>query len=362
MAVYMNMARNSRVTNVLLHFAFWLVIILYFSWGFSAGINFTASLRNIMVYIPGFMLLVYLLIYFLVPRYLIKRKYWQFFSILIILLAVCTVYAEVAQNLVRGGVFNGISMRQGRGVLPFIHVAGIAISINLVNHWYRQKEQTLEALQQKTAAELELLKSQVHPHFLFNTLNNLYSFSLDGSPAVPEIILKLSGLLRFMIYESSAPLITVSKEIMLLTEYISLERLRYGSRLDVSITVKGDEDGKRLPPLLMLPLVENAFKHGTSNQTDQCWISVYLHIAPEGLRFKLVNSMDAEQKSDEGKQGVGLKNVQRRLELLYPGKHLFTAEAAKDVFIVNLEFPWERSDIAGHNLISEDEQLRKLAI
>jgi len=362
MALYMNMARNSRSTNVLLHLAFWLLIFLYFSWGFSAGINFIASVKNILVYMPGFIFLVYTLIYFLIPRFLITKKYWRFLGLLILVLAICTIYAEVAQGLVRGGVFNGISMRQGRGVLPFIHVAGIAISINLVNHWYRQKEETLEALQQKTAAELELLKSQVHPHFLFNTLNNLYSFSLDNSPAVPEIILKLSGLLRFMIYESSAPLITVSKEIMLLTEYISLEQLRYGSRLDVSITVKGDGDGKLLPPLLMLPLVENAFKHGTSNQTDQCWISFYLHITPEGLRFKLVNSMDAEVKPPDTDQGVGLNNVRRRLELLYPGEHVFTTEAAKDVFIVNLEFPWNRVMERNHNPVSVEPPLRKLAI
>jgi len=311
---------------------------------------------------PGFMFLVYSLIYFLIPRYLIRKKYLKFLSMLLLVLAICTFYAEVAQGLVRGGVFNGISMRQGRGVLPFIHVAGIAISINLVNHWYRQKERTLEALQEKTAAELELLKSQIHPHFLFNTLNNLYSFSLDGTPAVPEIILKLSGLLRFMVYESNAPLITISKEIMLLTEYIALEQLRYGNRLDISITVKGDEEGKRVPPLLMLPLVENAFKHGTSNQTDQCWISFYLSIAPEGLRFKLINSMDPETKSKDNLQGVGLRNVRRRLELLYPGEHVFTAEAAKDVFIVNLEFPWNRSVTADDDQLSADQPLTKFAI
>ncbi|MEO5683894.1 MAG: histidine kinase [Chitinophagaceae bacterium] len=348
---------NSRVKTLLLHFTFWLIVLFYFSWGFAAGINFRSSFMNILVYMPGFMLLVYTLVYVLVPRYLTRKKYWQFFSGLLLALLICTVYAELAQGFVRGGVFNGVSMREGRGVLPFIHIGGIAISINLLNHWYKQKQQTLEARQQKTAAELELLKSQIHPHFLFNTLNNLYSFVLDNSPAAPAIVLKLSGLLRFMIYESSAAFIPLLKEIELLKEYISLEQLRYGSRLDLSITVKGEPGGKEIPPLLMLPLIENAFKHGTANQVDQCWITLYINITDTGIHFKLLNSMDVVEETGRTARGVGLKNVQRRLELLYPGEYIFKAEAGKEVFIVNLELPLREQEPGGHRVNVADKQL-----
>jgi len=328
---------NSKGRQILLHVAFWLFILMYFSWGFGHGKSFTASMFNIIVYLPGFMLLVYALMYFLIPRYLVKKRYTPFLGLLLLFLLICTVYAEVAQAWAAGEVFNGVSLREGRGVLPFVHVAGIAISINMLLYWFRQKQETLEMEQRRTAAELELLKAQVHPHFLFNTLNNLYSLMLDNAPAAPEIVLKLSGLLRFMIYESNAPVIPLSKEIMLLTEYIALEEIRYGDRLDISMIVKGDPEGKQVPPLLMLPLVENAFKHGTSRQTDQCWISFYLNITPGGLHFKLVNSKDDEQTiSGQNAKGVGLKNVQRRLGLLYPGKHHFVTEEDKDVFIVNL--------------------------
>jgi LytS/YehU family sensor histidine kinase len=222
--------------------------------------------------------------------------------------------------------------------LPFIHIGGIAIAINLLKYWYQQKQQTIEAEQQKTAAELELLKSQVHPHFLFNTLNNLYAHVLDQSPKAPEIVLKLANLLRFMIYESSVPLIPLTKEIKLLKEYISLEQLRYGDRLDVSVTVTGPLEDKQVTPLLMLPLVENAFKHGTSNQTDQCWISFDLHVTEQGMHFKLVNSKDGGQTAiDNNSKGIGLLNVKRRLDLLYNGRYTFATEEDSEVYIVNLE-------------------------
>lgn len=333
-----------RIKKAALHLLFWLLVLTYFSWGFSALSNFRSSIGNIVFYLPGFMFLVYSLIYLLIPRYLIKKQYIKFFAGLLLLLALCMLYSQMIQTLVGTKVFNGFTMNKGRGILPYIHVAGIAISINLLNYWYRQKQQTVEALQQKTAAELELLKAQVHPHFLFNTLNNLYAHVLQQSPMAPEIVLKLSGLLRFMIYESDVPLIPLADEIKLLKEYISLEQLRYGNRLDLSLSVNGSMEGHTIPPLLVLPLVENAFKHGTSQQTDQCWISFDIHVTEEGLHFTLVNSRDPDaQQRLPLDGGIGLQNVQRRLHLLYPGRHRFTANHDKDVFIVNLHLQWDKA-------------------
>ena len=286
------------------------MVITYFAWGFGSQTSFTASFISILFYLPGFMLVVYALMYFLVPVFLIKKKYWQFFTALLLVLGLCTLYSELVRLISKSKVFNGLTMTKGRGVLPYIHVAGIAISINLLNYWYKQKQQTIEAQQQKTAAELELLKSQVHPHFLFNTLNNLYAHILDQSPMAPEIVLKLSGLLRFMIYESNVALIPLTTEIKLLQEYISLEQLRYGDRLDVSLAVTGKLEDKQIAPLLILPLIENAFKHGTSHQMDQCWISFDMHVTEEGMHFKLVNSKDALPVTSVFETGgIGLQNV-----------------------------------------------------
>ena len=353
----------SWVKKLGLHLLFWCIILTYFGWGFAEGVSLVTSITNMLVYLPGFMFLVYTLIYFLIPTFLTKKRYLPFFSLLLLVLLLCVLYSSLVNTVVIGKAFNGFTMTEGREILPYIHVAGIAISINLLNYWYRQKQQTVEAQQQKTAAELELLKSQVHPHFLFNTLNNLYAHILDQSPRAPEIVLKLSNLLRFMIYESSVPRIPLTTEIKLLREYISLEQLRYGDRLDVSITVNGRLDDKQIPPLLILPLVENAFKHGTSNQTDQCWISFAIHVTDEGMFFKLVNSKDPSPVSSmQDTGGIGLQNVKRRLDLLYPGKYTFAADHDKDVFIVNLQLHWDipsandtNENMFNHSIIQQHE-------
>ncbi len=332
---------HKPLNKILLHILFWIIVITYFAWGFGFNKNYRASFINALFYLPGFMLMVYSLIYFLIPTYLIKKKFWYFFTGLLVVVLLCIGYAWLAQLTISANVvFQGMTMATGRAILPFIHVGGIAISIKLLKYWYVQKQQTIEAQQQKTVAELQLLKSQVHPHFLFNTLNNLYSLVLEQSPKAPEIVLKLSDLLRFMIYESNVPLIPLSKEISLLQEYISLEQLRYGDRLDVSITVNGNIENKQITPLLLLPLIENAFKHGTSNQVDQCWISFDLHVTEESINFKLVNSKDKKQESFIGKPGgMGLQNVKKRLDLLYAGNYLFETSAHDEVFIVHLILP-----------------------
>ena len=339
--------------QVLLHLLFWMIIVTYFAWGFGFNTDPKTSFLNALLYVPGHMIIVYSLVYFLIPRFLIKKRFFYFFAGFLIPLALSVFYARAVELTIEAASgFRGFSMNTGRNILPFIHVAGIAISINLLKYWYLQERKTMTALQQKTAAELELLKSQVHPHFLFNTLNNLYSHVLNRSSDAPEIVLKLSGLLRFMIYESSAAAIPLKKEISLLQEYISLEQLRYGSRLDISFTIDGNLDDQTIPPLLLLPLVENAFKHGASKQLDQCWISLNMHIGPGGLFCKLLNSYEPDPATAlRADRGVGLQNVQKRLNLLYPGKHQFSTIASNEVFIVSLDLQWDDSTAAAipHN-------------
>ncbi|MEO6347439.1 MAG: histidine kinase, partial [Aquaticitalea sp.] len=268
-----------KLKTILLHCLFWVLIVFYFAWGFGFSTNPKLSFLNATFFLPGFLFMVYSLLYFLVPRYLIQRKYFKFFIGLIIVLAACTTYGMVAQvTLMTNEKFKGFDIRTGRAILPFLHVAGFAVSIQLLGYWFNQKQQTMEAQQQATIAELQLLKSQLHPHFLFNTLNNLYSHTLSQSPTAPEIVLKLSDVLRFIIYESNSTTISLVKEINLLQQYIALEKLRYGDRLDMSMVVKGDLARFHIAPLLLLPFLENAFKHGASKQIDQCWISFDLAI------------------------------------------------------------------------------------
>lgn len=238
--------------------------------------------------------------------------------------------------------FRGMTIKIGRNVLPYFHVGGIALSIKLFLYWYQQKKETIEVERQKTLVELQLLKAQLHPHFLFNTLNNLYSHTLQSSEKSPEIVMKLSELLRFMIYESGTPKIPLMKEIKLMQSYITLEELRYGDRLDISASFTGDIEEYQIAPFLLLPFLENSFKHGTSKQLDQSWISLNMSVKDSTLYFKLVNSVEPNHNEQDKTGGVGLQNVKRRLELLYKDKHRFMALLQEDVFIVDLEVELEK--------------------
>jgi hypothetical protein len=332
------------LTRFGLHLMFWVAIVFYFAWGFGFRGDATQSLLSSLFYLPGHMFMMYSLLYFLTPRYLVKKKYVSFAIGLVVVIIVCAGYAAAANLslIANKNRFSGVTLDTGRNILPFIHVAGLAFSIKFLNYWHQQKQQTIEAQREQLTTELELLKAQVHPHFLFNTLNNLYAYTLEQSEKAPEIVLKLSNLLRFMIYDSRAASIPLRKEVSLLQSYIELEQLRYGDRLDVSFTCNGMMADKMIAPLLLLPFLENAFKHGTSRQIDQCWISFDLNVKSSTLLFKLVNSVDNEEDRKPALDGgLGLQNVKRRLDLLYPGKHRLLVQSEDEVFIVSLELELE---------------------
>jgi sensor histidine kinase YesM len=329
--------------TILLHILFWIIIVIYFAWGFGLNNKPLRSFINAGFYLPGHFVMVYSLFYVLVPRYLLTKKFLSFFIGLFIVLSICILYTIFAQlSLDDSKNFRGMTLSIGKNVLPFLHVGGIALSIKMLLNWYQQKQQTIEAEKQKTAAELQLLKAQLHPHFLFNTLNNLYAYTLESSPRSPEIVMKLSELLRFMIYESNTQKIPLTKEINLIQSYVTLEKLRYGDRLDMSITITGDVGKYQIAPFLLLPFLENSFKHGTSKQLDQTWISLNLSMSDSVMYFKLVNSVEPEREERQTKiGGLGLMNVKRRLELLYKDRHGFAVKRLEDVFVVDLEVKLE---------------------
>jgi LytS/YehU family sensor histidine kinase len=211
-----------------------------------------------------------------------------------------------------------------------------AVTLRLVRQWYQEKERQQRLEKEKLMVELQLLKSQLHPHFLFNTLNGLYAFSLEKSDKAPLIILKLSSLLRYILYECNAPLIPLSTEIDIIRSYLHLESMRFGGRLDCSLQFTGDLDNKLIAPLILLPFVENSIKHGTSQRLETSWLSLHLHGGANMLSFNLINSRDDQQPTTGNAGGLGLGNVKKRLELLYPGAHTLKCTADEDVWQVSL--------------------------
>lgn len=213
-------------------------------------------------------------------------------------------------------------------------VVWICVTVKLFILWHERKQAVLQA-------ELNFLKGQLHPHFLFNSLNNLYALSLNKSPQTPDIILGLSNILRYVLYECNAEQVLLKRDIEILNDYISLEKLRYEERLELNVTIDENVGDAKITPLLMLPLVENAFKHGAAETTGIPWINIELHLLGNNLQFKITNSkpelavVHHDNKKQVGK--IGLINLQKRLEYSYPSKHSFRFFDESDCFIAELQ-------------------------
>jgi len=297
------------------------------------------------------------LIYWVLPNYFFKKR--NVFVIAFILIILFVSYYFTAPlfkyfaplgNYIFGlkssyhgfDKFMYIVLREQLSSLPVI--AGFAVMIKLIKRWWLKQKQTEQLFHEKTKAELQLLKAQVHPHFLFNTLNNIYYFSLSGSPKAPEMINKLSGLLHYILNECNQPLIPLQKEINMVRDYMALEKMRYGE-MNMTIGIQNEdspplqgEAGRGLiAPLLLIPFVENSFKHGTSKMLAHPWLKLQVIIENNMLHFSIANSRPQETETQLKKGNIGLKNVKKRLELLYPGTHELNIVSKPESFFVYLK-------------------------
>ncbi|NII23462.1 histidine kinase [Pseudoflavitalea sp. X16] len=203
--------------------------------------------------------------------------------------------------------------------------------------WYEQQRITQTLQKDKVEAQLELLKSQVQPHFIFNTLNNIYSLSTHNSPKTSDLIYRLSSLLSYTLYDSRKTIIPLEQEIEYISNYIELEKIRYGERLDIAVNVLNNTKHIGISPFLLLPLVENCFKHGVSNEIDTCWIRLDILSNDGWLIIKVENSKSPNGKCNGTRNGIGLENVKRRLEILYPDRHEFKCIDEDQTFLAVLK-------------------------
>jgi sensor histidine kinase YesM len=289
----------------------------------------------------------YSVIYYILPRYIDNKKNWIITTTILLLLLVAFLsmdyyvtfltMVDTSNSMVKQGI-PSVKMNTGliisRTIVPaafnLATLIGLTVTIKLMKRWWEKQKETEEVSKGKIIAELQLLKAQVHPHFLFNSLNNIYSFALEASPKAPEMILKLSDLLHYMLYDCKQPLVPLEKELKMIRDYISLEQIRYGERLSLRVSVSEinstnnpEAEQILITPLLLIPFVENSFKHGTSKMLSEPSVVLNIIIDNNILIFKLINSKPAENngKQPGTNRGLGLKNVRKRLELLYPARH-----------------------------------------
>lgn len=276
--------------------------------------------------------------YYLLPRFLYNKKYAAFLALLLVLLTIVIIVEEAVIEKIyfpntRGASFPGIFINLA-GALPTITVlTGVKFAWDAL-----RKEKELKELQLVIKeSELQFLKSQINPHFLFNNLNNLYAYALEESSKTPEIILELSAVLRYMLYECQEKYVPFQKEIEHLNNFINLSKLQFEKRGEVQFTTDGIASNYQIAPLILSVFVENAFKHSLSSQTDNILINIDCHLLADGcLNFYCSNSFSEQSNPIDSSQGIGLKNVKKRLDLLYPKAYKLVVNNSGSKYEVSL--------------------------
>lgn len=220
--------------------------------------------------------------------------------------------------------------------LRMVIIIGIyAVLIRFMINWFESQKHRDELINRQQASELALMRSQVNPHFLFNTLNNIYSLAYRKSDVAPEAIMKLSSIMRYMLYDSAAPMVPLEKEIEYLKSYIELQNLRIKYTDFVSLQIEGNTEGRTIAPMLLISFVENAFKHSSKNHLPG--ILIHLSVLEEQVIFEVINYMKkATNGQDENSSGISLASIKRRLELIYPNKHKLLISEDAEKFSINL--------------------------
>ena len=303
--------------------------------------SFWQSMVINFAYLPAAVLFSYPLTYFAIPYLLLKGKFFRFIfaclawaAVGFLIIYFVKFYIDIPlQKAMIPGFVTGSGMPTENYFILTTSSAGFVVA-RFFKLWAIKSRDLQRAQQEKLSAELELLKAQLHPHFLFNTLNNIYAFALERSVKTPQLVLKLSTLLSYMLYECKTDEVMLEKEVEVMKNYIGLEKERYGDKLDISINIEGDIQHQFIAPLLILPFLENAFKHGASEQLATPWMSIDLSVKDQILKCKVVNSKNETVPFHQ--HGVGINNVRKRLQFLYPDRHQLKLSDEGAFFVVAL--------------------------
>jgi len=289
----------------------------------------------------------YLTVYVFVPKYLYKKKYISF--CLSVLLVYCAIYMinAVQSYYQLNKTFNFVAGVRSHDFFQLPNlirilgnpplVCGLLLSLKSLKNWYLRKIESEALMRANTNAELQLLKSQIHPHFLFNTLNNIYSYSINNKPEAPGLVKKLKQTVHYMVAECNHAYVPLKNELNMIANYIELEKIRYGNRLSMQVELMNPDGNHLIAPLLMIPFVENSFKHGVSQILDHPRISLKIYVEGNMLHFYLNNSKPPTVENQDLRKGIGLENVRKRLDLLYPDKHTLLILTTEDSFTVQMD-------------------------
>lgn len=317
---------NWTFKRVFLHLLFWLFYVLFFGLFYGKyGHDYKLHLTETACMLPFVMLATYTTIYIILPYYLSKKQLITTLAMVIALLFIVTlgerVYLRWLNDLpITGESLFGVTFLYL--LLETNFIVGLGFAVKFVKIWFEQQQEKHEMEKRHLESELNVLKGQLHPHFLFNTMNNLYALSLEKSSKTSEGIAKISELLRSVLYECNDYEIGLEKEIELIQNYIDLEKMRYGDRLRIDFEISGTVNNWKIAPMMLFTFVENSFKHGSSNDARNPFINIKLEVSDKQLLFKSENSIPVKRAYKRAKKdgGIGLANVKKRLEIMYKGR------------------------------------------
>lgn len=339
-----------KIRTILFHGLFWVGVWFFFLYFFSYNsVNkayvtwFSSALLPLTVVVSYFM------VYRLIPKYLMTHKYLKFFLygfytvvfssyIIVLIIYACLIFLldfniSIMPPMSKNFFFILILMYLIVGLVSFVNVLSHNFRIDKRNRELQNR--ILGAQLQIKEQELSYLKMQIHPHFLFNTLNTIYGFAIKNSQQTPEIILKLSNILDYILYQVNKPKVSLMDEVHHIQEYVDLERIRFQETLKVEFNYSNIPDSVQIAPMLLIPFVENAFKHG---QILDGYLNVFIDIALKNseLSFSIKNTIISDE-SDENKDGIGLENIRKRLELNYPDNYNLDQKVEGQWYIVSLK-------------------------
>jgi sensor histidine kinase YesM len=329
----------------LVHTIYWAsILLLYVIFFGRKNSNYQQTLFLVGLLLPVIMLTTYFLNYFLVPRYLLRERYLLFLLYFLYTL-VGTIFLELVIVLitfifmaeVRIKNMSPASIDSAFLITSTLMVVFLGMGVKLLLH-YRSSRENYEKLQkEKVLAELNFLKAQLNPHFLFNTLNNLYYLTREKSDRAPGAVLQLSEILDYVLNSSKRDLVQLNEEWRQVENYIALESLRYEDRLSVSAENKVTDDNARIAPMILLSLVENAFKHGAMKLSGKSWITILVSTTEDQILKMVVSNAT---KSTSSGHGIGLKNLREQLEMIYSQRYsLQISDDAPGQYTVTLTIP-----------------------
>ena len=339
--------------RVLTHLLFWLFIILIAPLTSNGGIgNMGEAFLFRIMGLPVKILATYFFVYYQVGKLFQKKKYLRFILSFFLSIAVFAVLDRSITIYVSETLINSSgskeSLMQIVSELEYTYVdyffriyffVFTFLFIKMVKNSAEEKRKIETLQQEKTTAELNFLRTQIHPHFLFNTLNNLYALTLEKSEKAPDVVAKLAEILDYMLYRCQGNAVLIEKEVETLKHYIALEKLRYGDRLELSFDYDTDNTSAEIAPLLLISVVENAFKHGVSGAIHPPKIMIDLLVKSNKLHFKVYNTKAnlVEEESLIYAKGIGMKNIKRQLELIYQDAYGLDIKENDFYYEVNLE-------------------------